>query len=455
MRKRTKRYALAAWAVVLSAAIPSWAETRYVVEAAPGTNVAVLGPRYGFSIVATAKESTEDIYTIATAEPLTADALKRLSHEKGITEVEANHELESAEWEESGSRRPAALEPLGNAFASKAAVDYYGNRVRASYSGQRAAQIIALPEALRTFGAGGGVVAIIDTGVDTAHPALRGALVPGYDFTRDRPDTVSELYDLDASQREGLTQSTVEILDQSTVEILDSRFFVAMLDQSTVEILDQSTVEILDGKLPKAFGHGTMVAGLVHLVAPQAKIMPLKAFRSDGTATIYDIARAIRYAADHGAGVINMSLSYTTPSEILRSALEYAQGKGAICVASAGNRGREMRVYPASYKYVVGVGSTNFSDRRSPFSNYGDSTLTAAPGEALVTLFPGGHYAAVWGTSFSSALASGSASLMRSLYPQMRSEFVKKAFDHGIRIRQEMGDGRIELMRILTYCLRY
>ena len=66
-------------------------------------------------------------------------------------------------------------------------------------------------------------------------------------------------------------------------------------------------------RLPHAFGHGTMVAGLVHVVAPTASIMPLKAFSADGSSNLFDIERAIYYAVDHGAKVINMRFSMDAP----------------------------------------------------------------------------------------------------------------------------------------------
>jgi len=77
--------------------------------------------------------------------------------------------------------------------------------------------------------------------------------------------------------------------------------------------LDQSSTSILDSTLAE-FGHGTMTAGIVHLIAPTAKIMPLKAFRADGSSNLSDIIRAIYYAADHGANVISMSFSLSQPS---------------------------------------------------------------------------------------------------------------------------------------------
>jgi subtilisin family serine protease len=304
--------------------------------------------------------------------------------------------------------------------------------------------MVKADDAQAKFGKGRDVVAIIDTGVDPMHAALRDVLVPGYDFTRDRSDTVSEWSDVDPA--------TAAALQQSTVEILDTTRPAVVLNATTVAILSQSTVEILDGVgLPKAFGHGTMTAGLVHRIAPEAKIMPLKAFRADGTASLSDIVRAIRYAVDHGATVINMSFSFPSPSAELQSAVEYANTRGVICVASAGNNGRETSTYPAAFKQVIGVGSTNFSDRRSAFSNWGGSTRTSAPGEALVTTYPGNTYAGVWGTSFSTALVSGAVTLFQQNTSRCGYSAMKSALDYGLPIEQDMGDGRLELILSINY----
>ena len=151
---------------------------------------------------------------------------------------------------------------------------------------------------------------------------------PGFDFTRDAAGVPSEWGDL--------SESTAAILEQTPPGSLRS----VIINQSTAAILEQSTAAILEGSgadVPVAFGHGTMVAGLVHLVAPTARIMPLKAFRADGSSTLADILRAIYFAADNGARVINMSFSLREASDELIRALNYATSRGVICIASVGN----------------------------------------------------------------------------------------------------------------------
>jgi subtilisin family serine protease len=94
-------------------------------------------------------------------------------------------------------------------------------------------------------------------------------------------------------------------------------------------------------------------------------------------------------------------------------AVNYATRKGSICVASVGNNAQTALVYPAAFGNVIGVASVNAYNQASSFSNYGPDLVTiAAPGEALITTYPGNHYAAVWGTSFSAALVSGATDLL-------------------------------------------
>jgi hypothetical protein len=101
----------------------------------------------------------------------------------------------------------------------------------------------------------------------------------------------------------------------------------------------------------------------------------------------FDIERAIYYAVDHGAKVINMSFSSVTTSAELTHAIDYASMHGVICLASAGNSGKRSVVFPAGYRNVMAIGSTTAADQRSAFSNHGDHLVKlAAPGEALITL---------------------------------------------------------------------
>src|SRR3989454_985430 len=251
-------------------------------------------------------------------------------------------------------------------------------------------------------------------------------------------------------------QSTASILDQSTASILDQQT-ILILNQSTASILDQSTASILDTRLvPRTFGHGTMVAGIIHLVAPAAQIMPLKAFEADGTAHLFDILRAIYYAVDHGAKVINMSFSTEQRSAEMKRAINYAVSRGVICVSSAGNNGSRLRVYPAAFDNVLGVASTSNLDARSAFSNFGDDEVKlAAPGEGIITTYPGRHYAAAWGTSFSAAFVSGGAALLLQVNTRTNQQAAADALgETANELPGGLGDGRIDLYRAVSRAIQ-
>lgn len=282
----------------------------------------------------------------------------------------------------------------------RAPFSYYGTTVWHGYVYQPANTIIRTSTTQSAFNtAGSGViVADIDTGVDPNHPVLKGALLTGYDFTRNQTG---------GSEMSDVSQSTVAVLDGESAQV----------SQSTVAVLDQSTVAVLDGPQYASFGHGTMTAGIIHLVAPQAKILPLKSFQANGSGYNSDILRAIYYAVGHGAKVINMSFNYTSYSQELANAVNYATANGVICVAAAGNSGQQATVYPAAIKGVIDVASTSNSDTPSTFSNYGAPPVwLAAPGEGVMTTYPFGTYAAGWGTSFSTPLVSGTTALLVASY---------------------------------------
>src|SRR5260370_12302472 len=282
-----------------------------------------------------------------------------------------------------------------------------------SYVNQSAASIVGIQNAQKTFNVTGtGIVADIDTGVDPTHPVLKPVLVPGdgWDFTRNQAGG-SELNDLSPCPFPSASPCTPPPCNSTTSSS------PVQVNQSSAAILDQSSAAILDGNSQyKAFGHGTMVMGIIHLVAPTAMLMPLKAFHSDGTASLSDILRAIYYGVQNSANVINMSFDTTTNSLELQKALDYADQKGVICAASAGNDGKHEIVYPAALQNdAMSAASTTTPDTPSTFSNFGTIVWVAAPGEAIVTTYPFNTYAAGWGTSFSAPFVSGGAALLHNL----------------------------------------
>lgn len=212
------------------------------------------------------------------------------------------------------------------------------------------------------------VVAVIDSGIDPTHPRLAANIAPGsFDFLTDLPGAP-----------------------------------------------DTGTGEFV--------GHGTMVAGLVLRVAPDATILPLRVMDPQGQATSFRLARAIYRAIDNNARVINISMgSIGEPMAVLDAVTE-ASARGIIVVAAAGNdnTGSDPR-FPAAFQAagVIGVAATSRTGVRAPFSNFGESCTIAAPGLDLVSTMLGGGYAQASGTSFAAPLVSGTLALLLSHCPTL------------------------------------
>ncbi|MGE3543576.1 MAG: S8 family peptidase, partial [Kofleriaceae bacterium] len=137
-------------------------------------------------------------------------------------------------------------------------------------------------------------------------------------------------------------------------------------------------------------GHGSHVTGTIAQVtnngigvtgvARNVKIMPLKVLSGSGSGSVGGIADAIRYAADKGAKVINMSLGGAFPSKVLQKAVAYAHSKGVVVVCAAGNESRGRVGYPAAYPGAIAVSATQFDEATTFYSNYGKDVDIAAPG---------------------------------------------------------------------------
>jgi len=414
---------------------PAAAQDRYIVRTTKGrSSVQSFCSSAGCQVQAALDGNVGQIYLVTGSDNFLANlingSLNLLEQLLGITSVEADQLL----------RVPKV--PLGriaSGLYDTAPVNYYGTIVWHGYAAQPAAQIIRLTDAHNGFRvSGAGIVAVIDTGVDTNHPVLHPVLLPGYDFTRNQPGA-SEWLD-------------VPSLPSGPVGDDNQGQQPAIVQQSTAAVLDQSTAAVLDGKDYTAFGHGTMTSGLVHLVAPKAKILPLKAFSSDGTGYLSNIVAALYYAVQHKANIVNMSFDLTTPSPALSQAVTDASHAGMILVAAAGNEDTNARVYPASLNgYVVGIASTTDYDTRSSFSNYGTADVwIAAPGENIVSTYPGGTYASASGTSFSSPLVAGTAALLLNAKQPINETQAANALEHGRLLTPDLNHGRLDVYQAIS-----
>jgi len=348
--------------------------------------------------------------------------LTLLLNQIGILDVEVDQQLFLV---------GAAAGTVPESLIDSTPLTYYGAPVWDGYVNQPAAVIVRVLPAQSTFNVTGtgSMVAMIDTGVDIQHPALVPVLVPGYNFINDTPSG-SEMGDL----------------NESTAAVLDGSPAPAIVNSSTIAVVNESTAAVLDGGPYSDFGHGTMTAGIVHLVAPQAKIMPLKAFAADGSGYVSNIIQATYYAVRNGANVLSMSFSFSPSTNEMAAAINYANSQGVICVASAGNSGSDVLVYPAALPNVMGVASVSDYGTPSSFSNYGTDVWVAAPGEGIVSTYPYGTYSAGWGTSFSAPFVSGTAALLVNISASVNQQSAAAAIANTQPVSGNgMGNGELDI----------
>jgi type VII secretion-associated serine protease mycosin len=224
-------------------------------------------------------------------------------------------------------------------------------------------------------------------------------------------------------------------------------------------------------------GHGDDGDSGIIGVAPQASILSVRVIpdRNDPGYTTYEheqesrvqdsLASGIRYAVDHGAGVISMSIGYSAPSAAVRSALRYADGHGVVVVASSGNSGGTPFVqrhdfaplsFPADYPGVIGVAAVDSGGSAAGFSSDNLSVEVAAPGVNVPAQGRDGQYWLVSGTSPACALVAGVAALIKSRYPGLAPDLVDRALTSTTRYRpkagydQQVGFGTVDAAAALS-----
>lgn len=244
----------------------------------------------------------------------------------------------------------------------------FGERATAQPSDQYAAGSLNLACAGGISRGGGTVVAVLDTGVQSDHPALESSQTRAdhpYDFVDD---------------------------DHAPADAPNG--------------VDEDG----DGAVDEMVGHG--------LVAPEAEIMPLRVLDTEGYGNVFLIAEAISYAERKGADVINLSLGTPGRSELLQDTIRAATSEGVAVVAAAGNSNTSAAQYPASGK-ALAVTSVGRDGVKSSFANFGGWVDVAAPGEEIHSAFPIDDYAYWSGTSMSAPFVAGQAALLRSENPAL------------------------------------
>jgi thermitase len=247
-----------------------------------------------------------------------------------------------------------------------------------------------------TLGSPDVVVAVVDSGVDYAHPDLASRVILGPSFAAPRGD---DPYD--------------------------------------------------------TFGHGTFVASVVASVAPGVRILAVRAGDSSGP-QLEDAVAAIRYAVDRGASVMNLSFSFSSGDSepAAQKALDYALAHDVVVVMAAGNQGKAT-ASAAAYPQAMRVTATTPDDHLADFANYGPWVDVAAPGTQIYGALPGNVHAICQGTSVAAPFASGVAALVRSAAPGLHAREViervaRSADDIGganPRFRGQLHFGRLNAHR--------
>ncbi len=238
---------------------------------------------------------------------------------------------------------------------------------------QPAAAAIHLDAAHEVALGSGVVMAILDTGIDPRHPMLRHAYAGGWDFV-----------DGDADPTD------------------------------TRDLVDNDG----DGLVDEGFGHGTHVAGIMHLVAPEARLLVVRVLDSDGRGDVLDIAAGVRWAVDHGAKVLNLSLGSLNGSDALQHALADAENRGVVVISSAGNWGADTPVeFPARSSHVAAIAAVDAAATPAAFSSFGHMVALSAPGVGVRSAYPGGGYRLWSGTSMSAPFVAGTAALLAEAHP--------------------------------------
>jgi subtilisin family serine protease len=256
-----------------------------------------------------------------------------------------------------------------------------------------------------------------------------------------------------------------ELQEEVTVAVVDSGIDLQHPDLKSRLVEGKNFID--EGEPPMdSTGHGTHVAGIIGAVtnnktgisspAKKVNVMPVKVFEGK-TTYMSTVIEGIRYSADHGADIINLSLGSYSNMKALEEAVQYAVNKGILVVSAAGNDNEHAVLYPANYPNVLGVGSIDSSTlTKSDFSNYGEKVNVSAPGTNIFSTWINGYHS-LGGTSMSAAMASSVSSLVKQHYPFLTGLQVKEILEGSSTPLSDvelLGEGLINAKSAMNY-VRY
>jgi subtilisin family serine protease len=353
---------------------------QVIVKLAPGARIGQLKGSAGARIVEQIPGTDYYLLELPFGASVT-DRVRILRNEPEVSEATPNYSYQAAEVLQTSQAfidqtSQAFIDQTSQAFIDQTSQAFIDAQVPVKFVRQTFVSNLHLNDAHFLTLGNGVKIAVIDTGLDFNHRLFRGRIeYPVFDFVDN---------DINPSEEPGA-----------------------------------------------GYGHGTFVAGLAVLSAPNATIMPIRAFGGDGIGTSFSIAKAIRFAADNGARVINMSFGLLEEDTLVNDAINYAMTK-AYLVAAAGNDDQNFVHFPASATgRTFSVTSTGPGDLKASFANYNTAIDGAAPGVDLYSAYPDGRWATWSGTSFSTALVSGEAALLLSLRPDASRSDLEKALKQG------------------------
>ena len=285
---------------------------------------------------------------------------------------------------------------------------------------------LRIPEAWNISKGDNVTVCVIDTGCDTDHKDLQKNLWVNAKEDRNNNATFEPWLES-------------EIINGKTGDLngIDDDGNGWTDDVIGYDVVDQSIPNIGDFGLPDPIptdehGHGTSVAGIIGAVtnnaigiagiAPNCKLMSIRAFDATGNAEEDDIAMAIVYAALNKARVICMSFGDVVYSPMTNDAIAFAHAMNCSLIASSGNDGKTLSRYPAAYDHVISVGATNQQDNRASFSSYGSTLSLCAPGVGIPTTAIGNGYRTFQGTSAAAPFVAGTAALVLGKNASLNSD---------------------------------